>query len=145
MKKSLKTPMFQTWHKQGPLDPWNPLGPHPMDIRNSQKYFLVIIFHLDSFPTNFDDKLIEKPNFQKWSQFGSHETPFGTPHRTPKGPNVLLGANNIQLHPHTPIKHRNQSIWRFLNSYTLLQMSCPTALTLRLFGLIDKSVLACST
>ena len=87
-------------------DPWNPLGPHPMEIRNSQKYYLVIIFHLYAFPTNFDDKLIEKHNFQKWFQIGSHETPFGTP----------TGPLRVQM----SIKHRNQSIWRFLNSYPLL-------------------------
>ena len=50
-----------------------------MNSRAGEKCFLAKFTHLGSFAANFDEKISKKSNFQKWSQMGSHGTPFGTP------------------------------------------------------------------
>ena len=83
------TPMWHYMHGKW-LREWFCLNVPSVFESNIEGDSEVKLIDLGSFATNCGDTLIEKLNFQKWSQIWSHGTPFRTPPGTPRGLNVLL-------------------------------------------------------
>ena len=103
--------------KIGPLGPQEPIRTPPMDSRAGEKFFLAKFTHLGSFAANFDEKISKNSNFQKWSQMGSHGTPFWTP-TGPLGVHMFFWWLIISSYiPPTPNQATNRPNRPLLNYY----------------------------
>ena len=81
--------MFQIWPNWGPWGPWDP-SPRALTLVKTILYSK--LFHLGSFATNFGEKIIKKPNFQKLAKIGPQGPTLGPP---PRGPWGLKMPGNV--------------------------------------------------